>query len=251
MEVANEEAASKVYAVLMEPESETVSRLRTKYQSLRRQVCLIQSISVLLCFSCCLFTLLYHAFPQTCTENGTKETSKFEMQHQDFESQSREETNPTQRETSFIRLTVKNDVNFTKDGFVPWMDTPEYSSPSHTRYFILEEDNESLKVLHDGTYKVSLQITYRKLSEKPEKDEIFLQHDIRLDTDGYPHPLPLLTHCETVNITHWRKSLFSEGIFYFNSGDRLKVWSNNRKLIDVGGTISQKTAFVVYPHFSF
>uniref|UniRef100_A0A9J8A5I1 THD domain-containing protein n=1 Tax=Cyprinus carpio carpio TaxID=630221 RepID=A0A9J8A5I1_CYPCA len=242
MEVANEEAASKVYAVLMEPESETVNRLRTKYQSLRRQVCLIQSISVFLCFSCCLFTLLYHAFPQTCTENGTKETSKFGKFIIYYFFCFCIHTSPFSL--------VKNDVNFTKDGFVPWMDTPEYSSPSHTRYFILEEDNESLKVLHDGTYKVSLQITYRKLSEKPEKDEIFLQHDIRLDTDGYPHPLPLLTHCETVNITHWRKSLFSEGIFYFNSGDRLKVWSNNLILIDVGEKYVQKTVFVVYPHFT-
>ncbi|XP_016361170.1 uncharacterized protein LOC107703151 [Sinocyclocheilus anshuiensis] len=250
MEVANEEAACKVYAVLMEPEPETVSRLRTKYYSLRRQVCLIQSISVLLCFSCCLFTLLYHAFPPTCTENGTKEASKFEMQHQDFESHSREEITPTQRDASFIRLTVKNDVRFTKDGFVPWMDTPEYSSPTHTRYLILDDDNESLKVLHDGTYKVSLQITYRKFSDKPERDEIFLQHDIHHYTDGYPEHLPLLTHCETVNITHWRKSLFSEGIFYLKSGDRLKVWSKNLNLIDVGDKFVQKTLFVVYPHFT-
>lgn len=248
MEVTNEEAACKVYAVLMEPE--IVSRLRKKYHSLRRQVCLIQSISLLLCFSCCVFTLLNHAFPPQCTENGTKGISKFEMQHQVLESNSREETKPKQRDTSFIRLTVKNDHPFTKAGFVPWMATPEYQSPDSTSYFNLEEDNESLKILHEGTYKVSLQITYRKFSEQPENEEILLQHDINHDTAAYPLDLPLLTHCETVNSTNWRKSLFSEGIFYLNSGDKLKVFSNNLNLIDVGDKFVQKTFFVVYPHFT-
>lgn len=65
MEMTNEETACQVHAVLMEPEP--VSRLRAKYHSLRRQVCLIQSISVLFCFSCCLLALRYHAFPPTCT----------------------------------------------------------------------------------------------------------------------------------------------------------------------------------------
>uniref|UniRef100_A0A9J8BBG6 THD domain-containing protein n=1 Tax=Cyprinus carpio carpio TaxID=630221 RepID=A0A9J8BBG6_CYPCA len=220
MEMTNEETACQVHAVLMEPEP--VSRLRAKYHSLRRQVCLIQSISVLFCFSCCLLALRYHAFPPTCTENGTKEAPTF----------------------------VKDNVTFTKEeGYVPWMYTPEYPTPNHTRYFILDDDNESLRVHHGGTYKVSLQITYGKSSEKTE--EIVLQHDIHHYTDEYDKPLTLLVHWETVNLKYWKKSLFSEGIFSLKSGDRLKVWSNNRKLIDVGGTISQKTAFVVYPHFSF
>ncbi|XP_016326701.1 uncharacterized protein LOC107676624 [Sinocyclocheilus anshuiensis] len=253
MEMTNEKVACQVHAVLMEPEPEPepepVSRLRTKYRSLRRQVCLMQSISVLFCFSCCLFTLLYHAFLPTCKENGTKEALTFGMQYQGAESHSREDTIPTERSTSFTRLTVKDNVRFTKEeGYVPWMYTPEYPKPNHTRYFILDDDNESLKVLQGGTYKVSLQITYRKFSENT--GEIFLQHDIRHYTDEYDRPLPLLTHWETVNLKYWRKSLFSEGIFSLKSGDRLKVWSKNRNLIDVGGTISQKTAFVAYPHFS-
>ncbi len=45
--MTNEEAACQFHAVLMEPEPEPVSRLRKKYHSLRRQVYLIQSISVL------------------------------------------------------------------------------------------------------------------------------------------------------------------------------------------------------------
>ncbi len=144
---------------------------------------------------------------------------------------------------------VKNNFKFTKEkGYVPWMYTPEYLSPNHTRYFILDDDNESLKVLHDGTFKVSLQITYRKSSENSE--EISLHHDLHLFTDAYDSHLSLLSHWETVNLKYWRKSLFSEGIFYLKSGDRLKVWSMNLNLIDVGGIISQKTAFVAYPHFS-
>lgn len=144
---------------------------------------------------------------------------------------------------------VKDNFRFTKEeGYVPWMYTPEYPSPNPTRYFILDDDNESLKVLHDGTYKVSLQVTYRKSSENSE--DIPLQHDIRLYTDAYDRHLSLLSHWETVNLKYWRKSLFSEGVFSLKSGDRLKVWSKNLNLIDVGGIISQKTAFVAYPLFS-
>ncbi len=88
----------------------------------------------------------------------------------------------------------------------------------------------------------------QKSSENSE--EITLQHDIRLYTDAYDRHLSLLSHWETVNLKYWRKSLFSEGIFSLKSGDRLKVWSKNLNLIDVGGTISQKTAFVAYPLFS-
>ncbi|XP_043102004.1 uncharacterized protein si:ch211-158d24.4 [Puntigrus tetrazona] len=246
MEMTNENAACRFHAVVMEPER----RVRTKYRSLRRQVCLVQSISALFCFGCCLFTLLYHAFPPTFKENETSEAPTFGMQYQGNELNSRKETIPTQRNTftSFTRLTVKNHVKFTKEkGYVPWMYTPEYLSPGHTRYFILEDDNESLKVLNDGTYKISLQITYRNFSE--ESEEISLQHDIRHYTDAYGKYLPLLTHLEAVNLKNWRKSLFSEGIFSLKSGDRLKVWSENLKLIDVSGVISQKTSFVAYPHF--
>ncbi|XP_059358731.1 uncharacterized protein LOC132097123 [Carassius carassius] len=248
MEMTSEEAACQIHAVFMEPEP--VSRLRAKYHSLRRQVCLIQSISVLFCFSSCVFTLLYHAFPPTCKENGTKETPTFGMQYQGAESHSREKTIQTQRITSFTRLTVQDNVDFTeKEGYVPWMDTPEYPTPNNSRYFILDDDNESLKVLRDGTYKVSLQITYKKKFSE-NTSEIFLQHDIRHCTEAYDGPLTLLVHWETVNLKYWTKTLFSEGIFSLKSGDRLKVWSNNRKLIDVKGQISQKTAFVAYPHFS-
>ncbi len=84
---------------------------------------------------------------------------------------------------------VKDNFRFTiEKGYVPWMCTPEYPSPNPTRYFILDDDNESLNVLHDGTYKVSLQITYRKSSENSE--EITLQHDIHLYTDAYIDTCP-------------------------------------------------------------
>ncbi|KAL0185696.1 hypothetical protein M9458_017366, partial [Cirrhinus mrigala] len=68
--MANEEAACKIYAVLMEPEPEPepvpLNRLMMNYHSLRRQVCFIQSVSVFFCFSCCVFTLLFHSFPPSC-----------------------------------------------------------------------------------------------------------------------------------------------------------------------------------------
>ncbi|KAI2661450.1 Lymphotoxin-alpha [Labeo rohita] len=231
--MANEEAACKVYAVLMEPE--TVNRLMIKYHSLRRQVCFIQSVSVFFCFSCCLFTLLFHAFPPSC-----------KYQTKDFFL--------TQRDTSFTRLTVKNGASLPEKGYVPWMPTPEYPSSKPIKpYFILDADNESLKVLQSGTYKLFLQITYRNFSQKLEK-EVFLQHEIHHFTDKYkkdvPLPSPLLTYCETVNLKDWRKTMFSEGIFVLESGDRLKVWSNNLNLVDVGDKFVEKTVFVGHPHFS-
>lgn len=130
---------------------------------------------------------------------------------------------------------------------VPWKHARE---PDHPGYFDLDEDGVSLTVLRDGTYKVSLQITYRGIEKR--NDTLILQHDIHHYTDRYDGHLPLLTYMETVNFTspYWRKSLFSEGIFFLECGDKLKVWTNSLSLIDVGEKLEQKTAFVVYPHFS-
>lgn len=132
---------------------------------------------------------------------------------------------------------------------VPWMHA---SGSDDSRYFTLDKDGESLTVLQDGTYKVSLQITYRGFEIR--NDTIILQHDIHHYTDKYDKqlPLPLLTYLETVNFTtpYWKKSLFSEGIFFLESGDKLKVFTNSLSLIDLGEKLEQKTAFVVYPHFS-
>ncbi|XP_026126556.1 uncharacterized protein LOC113107939 [Carassius auratus] len=238
MEMTSEEAACQVHAVFMEPEPEPVSPAACS------RSCITRSRRPPRFFVAKEVSSGYKK------ENGTKETATFGMQYQGVEWHSREKTIQTQRITSFTRLTVQDNANFTeKEGYVPWMDTPEYPTPNNSRYFILDDNNESLKVLRDGTYKVSLQITYKKIFSE-NTSEIFLQHDIRHCTEAYDGALTLLVHCETVNLKYWTKTLFSEGIFSLKAGDRLKVWSNNRKLIDFKGQISQKTAFVAYPHFS-
>ncbi|KAK9970380.1 hypothetical protein ABG768_026326 [Culter alburnus] len=239
MEMGKEEIAGKDYLVLMEPEP--MSRLKTQYRSLRRQLCFIQSICVLFCVTCCLFTIIYHSYPSTCKENGTKEAAKYGMQHQGSK-----EMNQTQT-ISVTRLTANPDAFARKENHVPWKHARD---PDHPGYFTLDEDGESLTVHHGGTYKVSLQITYRGVEKR--NDTLILQHDIHRYTDSYVGYLPLLTYLETVNFTspYWRKSLFSEGIFPLESGDKLKVWTNSLSLIDVGEKLEQKTSFVVYPHFS-
>ncbi|XP_067268664.1 uncharacterized protein si:ch211-158d24.4 [Pseudorasbora parva] len=238
-----ETGRDEIAVVLMEPMP--VSRRKTKYRSLRRQVYFFQSISVLFCVTCCLFTAMYASYPAACKENGMLEAPKIAMHHQAPESNSSEEM--TEEQAPFIRLTVKNDT-FAKQGHVPWM----YNGyQPYNEYFTLDEDLESLMILRDGMYKVSLQITYRGI-EKYDYP-CTLQQDIINYSVGYGgQPLPLLTYLETVNFTSppWIKSLFSEGIFYLEKGDRLKVWTNSLLLIDVGEKVSQKTVFLVYPHFS-
>ncbi|XDV48693.1 hypothetical protein PO909_018077 [Leuciscus waleckii] len=127
--------------------------------------------------------------------------------------------------------------------------------PNHIHSLTLERNGTLLRVRRDGTYKVSLQITYRGTEKwMNTKDGSYtLEHNIRHYTDRYSNgALLLLTYMETVNFTspHWRKSMFSEGIFFLHSGDRLEVGTNSLPLIAVGQNMEQKTVFVVYPHFS-
>ncbi|XP_051950803.1 tumor necrosis factor-like [Xyrauchen texanus] len=232
--------------ILMEPYS--VNSLKMKYRSLRRQMCFIQFITVLFCLTCCLFTLAYQQFASSCKENEIKKAPEIGMQRQTTEFHSRENITLSQRPTPFTRLTIKTKkVVFSGPGNVKWMQIN--LEPDHTEYFDLSDDGESLIVRRDGTYKVSLQIMYKGTDCD---DETILQHEIRHYTESYPEYLLLLTYMETLYFKHqyWRKTLFSEGIFSLNSGDRLKVWSKDLSLIDAGGNLEQKTVFVAYPHFS-
>ncbi|XP_056320302.1 uncharacterized protein si:ch211-158d24.4 [Danio aesculapii] len=230
MEKANEQA--DMVLIVSEPES----RLRLQYRSLRRQVLFIQTFSVLFCVTCCTFTLMYHANASICKENITEQPPRTEMQRIEF----------NQRDTTFIRLKVKDRLDV-KTGDVPWYKFTTQDLPDYSGYFTLAEDGKSLEVHRLGTYKVSLQITYRGLDNYI--NETILQQDIVKYPDGYDGRILLLTSTETLNFTsrYWRKSLLSEGIFSLQAGDKLIVASNNLPLIDIS---HQTTFFVVYPHFS-
>ncbi|XP_077078922.1 uncharacterized protein LOC143732112 [Siphateles boraxobius] len=252
MEMGKEEIAVKEYVVLMEPVP--VSLLKTQYHSLRRQVYFFQSICVLFCFTSCLFTIISHAYPSTCKENIT-EAPKIGMQHQASQAMT-----PTQINTYITRLTVNYDALPKKRHFieeeqpVPWQLSKENLPPNHSHPYLSLENSTFLRVLHDGTYKVSLQITYRGTYEwmKTTNGCSTLEHTIKYHTDRYNEKaLPLLTYMETVTFTshYWKKSMFSEGIFFLESEDRLEVGTNSLPLIDVGENVKQKTVFVVYPHF--
>ncbi|XP_051964856.1 uncharacterized protein LOC127630971 [Xyrauchen texanus] len=249
MEYGQEDVASKEYADLME--HEPVSRLKTQYRSLQRQMCLVQFMTVFLCISCCMFTLVYQPFASSCKGNEIKKTTEIGMQRQAPESHSRENIILGQRPTRFTRLTFKQKPVVSDAGNVTWiLKRPE---PDHNEFFTLDNDNESLKVHHDGIYKISLQIMYRGLEGYFNDGEHhgILHHEIHHYTDSYPGVLPLLTYMDTVNFKspYWKKTLFSEGIFSLKAGDRLKVWSSHLILIDVGGKVERKTFFVAYPHF--
>lgn len=231
MEKANEQAD------MLFIESEPENRLRLQYRSLRRQVLFIQTFSVLFCVTCCTFTLMYHANASSCKDNIAEEPPRTEMQ--------RIESN--RRDTTFIHLKVKHDILAVKTRDVPWTKYSTQDLPDYSGYFALSEDGTSLEVKRSGTYKVSLQITYRGLDNYIK--ETTLQQDIKTYSHGYEAPIFLLTSMETLNFTspYWKKSIFSEGIFSLEAGDKLSVESNNLPLID---RFHQTTFFVVYPHFS-
>lgn len=126
-------------------------------------------------------------------------------------------------------------------------------APNQIQSLTLEGNGKLLRVHRDGMYKVSLQITYTGTEKwkNTTNGSYILQHNIKYHTDSYGiEALPLLTYIETVTFTspYWSKSMFSEGIFFLQFGDRLEVGTNSLLLID--GNVEQKTVFVVYPHFS-
>lgn len=140
----------------------------------------------------------------------------------------------------------KNDLS--GEGYVTWKLPGDHVN--HIEFFSLDSDGESLIVHRDGTYKVSLQILYRGVRSQ-HNGQTLLWHEIRRDTAGYPQPLTMLIYKETINfMSHlWKKTLFSEGVYSLEAGDRLKVWSGNRSLMEASSNV-QQTFFVAHPHFS-
>lgn len=221
--------------------------VRREYRSLQKQMCCVQFMTVFFCLTCCLLTLMYHGNPSGCKDDDNLKPSAIamQMQKQTAESNISEETSHEQKPTHFIRVTTLQ-KNVSGKGYVTWRLPGDHMDHAE---FSLDSDGKSLIIHRPGTYKVSLQILYRGVQGQ-HYDQTNLSHEIRRYTDGYPIPLTMLIYMETINFSsyRWRKTVFSEGIYSLEAGDRLKVWSEDRSLID-GSCVPEKAFFVVHPHF--
>ncbi|XP_057213320.1 uncharacterized protein si:ch211-158d24.4 isoform X1 [Triplophysa rosa] len=244
MAIEHGRAGSEDCTVLME--SNPGGLRRREYRSLQKQMCCLQFMTVSFCLACCLLTLMYHANPSGCKDNEMLKPPMIAMQKQTLGSNSSEETSHEPKPTPFIRVTTRA-IYVSGEGYVTWRLPGDHVN--HIEFFSLDSDGESLIVHRGGTYKVSLQILYRGVQEQ-RSGQTLLSHEIRRYTAGYPIPLTMLVYKETINfMSHmWRKTLFSEGVYSLEAGDRLKVWSENRSLID-GSSNVQQTFFVAHPHF--
>ncbi|KAI5622153.1 hypothetical protein C0J50_18537 [Silurus asotus] len=101
--------------------------------------------------------------------------------------------------------------------------------------FKLDDRNQSLLIPFDGKYRLGLQITYS--GKDDNEDIIHLEHKIFNNSPSYgDQDLLVLSAVDTVCCKQLcRKSIYSETISVFSMGDKIRVESNNIRLIDHGG----------------
>lgn len=89
----------------------------------------------------------------------------------------------------------------------------------------------NLVVPRSGIYRVFLQITYESKSRCNK--ELKLTQIVFSFYNSYNENMRLLSSVDTVNcsLDHWRKSLYTAGIFYLEGNTLLRVMSSNPELI--------------------
>ncbi|XP_071337888.1 tumor necrosis factor ligand superfamily member 15 [Trachinotus anak] len=92
--------------------------------------------------------------------------------------------------------------------------------------------NGNLVVPREGMYRVFLQITYEGTPD-PCVDELRLTNTVSSISDSYSEPIHLLSAVDTVSCSmkHWKKSLYTAGLFRLEANSRLHVTSVYPKLI--------------------
>ncbi|TRY55482.1 hypothetical protein DNTS_027871 [Danionella cerebrum] len=204
-------------------------QMKACIRALKIKVIFSQVLCALFCVSCCIYTLQSQG--NLSVRKEIEDRPKADMQQKD----------PNHKMQTFVRLTVPKKSKL-KYGDVEWIPTPESVHPNNTGYLSLSVNGSHLEVLRTGIYRICLQITYKHITEAEQN--VSLQQDVYITSDKYENEILQLTSMEAVNFDYWRKSLFTEGIFELDAGDKLFIRAN-LSFIDVYTNYRQKNFLVV------
>ncbi|MCJ8735416.1 hypothetical protein PDJAM_G00246810 [Pangasius djambal] len=229
MEVKEERADGRevreAYTMLVE--SDAIVR---KKRTLRREMCISRTVIFLLLSTCMAFCVILYVQQDHASKNKESKEKANET-CATFQTGNAEARKVDDQTPPMASLSIH--PNSTKP-ILTWQ-----AHHRHMNDFCLKGACESLIIPQDGKYRLGLQITYGE--ENPKEEQIDLAHYIVMYSDSYKDPMTILSVHETVYKKRtWYKSVFSEVIYVFSKGDRVKVQSDNAKLIDRSGQVWTK-----------
>ncbi|XP_017537362.1 uncharacterized protein si:ch211-158d24.4 isoform X1 [Pygocentrus nattereri] len=247
MELRREDPVrAEIYNMLLESDAFVHS-----HRALRRELCITRMASVilalLLCSSFCLLFFIQLHRP-ACNEKGQIAKANAELPLRVGAHVAAREPNPEKPPSASLHIlcpvmspdSLKTGYN--SEGYIKWAIKPEPFG------FSLGTNNESLVIPQDGTYRISVQVTYRGREDVSCEEQIVLVNELQRSTQAYDVAITALELYETIYCSSftWRKSMYSEGVLYLGKGDMLKLHSNNRSLLDCGGNVGLKTFLTVH-----
>lgn len=226
--------ARESYTMLME-----LDAIARSHRTLRRELCISRLVILCLLITCmvvCGVTYIQQVPGSKNNENVHKE--KANETRAEFLTDGQENDIADAQTPLVASLTLEKSL-YSVSANLTWK-----SYHILLNDFCLTDSGESLRIPHDGRYKLSLLITYWE--RDPQAGQSVLTHIINNYPIGYNKPVTILSVYETVYKTStWYKSVFSEVVHVFNEGDRVKVQSENASLIDSAGQPSTKNLLTV------
>ncbi|KAL6456347.1 hypothetical protein MHYP_G00348900 [Metynnis hypsauchen] len=240
MELRREDTVrAEIYNMLLESDASVHS-----HRALRRELCITRTatliLALLLCSTFCLLFFIQLQRP-ACNEKGHNGKANAELPLMVGAHVAAREPNPEKPPSA--SLSIRCPVISAPDtGYVKWAIKHELVG------FSLGTDNESLVIHQDGTYRISVQVTYRGREDALCEDQIILSNELQRCTEAYGKPITALELHETIDCSSfiWRKSMYSEEVLTLEKGDMLKLQSNHRSLLDCDGNVRAKMFLTVH-----
>ncbi|KAL7884032.1 hypothetical protein AOLI_G00068020 [Acnodon oligacanthus] len=239
MELRREETVrAEIYNMLLESDASVHS-----HRALRRELCITRmAILILALLLCSTFCLLFFIQQRpACNEKGHIAMANAELPVRVDAQVAAREASPEKPPSASLSISCPA-ISAPDPGYIKW------EMKRGLVGFSLGTDNESLVVHQDGTYRISVQVTYRGRDDVSCEEQIVLSNELERYTEGYVRALTVLELYETIYCSSftWRKSMYSEEVLTLGKGDTLKLQSNSRSLLDCDRNVGAKTFLTVH-----
>ncbi|KAF7694859.1 uncharacterized protein si:ch211-158d24.4 [Silurus meridionalis] len=212
---------------------------RENNRALRRDLCVSRVIILALLMTHTAFCVLLYIQPASGEKN--KETLKESLHLAQKDKGTNYIQNPDDYCSPPLLALVAVEPNRTSGKF--------YMRNINIRLedFQLGDSNQSLLIPCDGKYRLGLQLMYSRKDDN--EDCISLDQNIFKNSPSYEDKDLLVLSaadtfcCKGKQLCH--KSIYSETISVFSMGDKIRVESNNIRLIDHGGQPGTKNFFTL------
>ncbi|XP_036434117.1 uncharacterized protein si:ch211-158d24.4 [Colossoma macropomum] len=239
MELSREHTVqAETYNMLLESDAFIHS-----HRALRRELCITRmAVIILVLLLCSTFSLLFFIQQRpACNDRGHNVKTNGELPLRVVPQVAAREDNPEKPPSASLSILCPAS-SAPQPGYIKWAIKRELVG------FSLGTDNESLVIHQDGTYRISLQVTYRGREDALCDELIILSNQLDRYTKAYEQAMSTLSVYETIYCKSftWRKSMYSEEVLTLEKGDTLKLRSSDLSLLDCDGNVRTKTFLMAH-----